>query len=56
MECDAKRVHAEAMQQDFLSRTCAPCSRSKQFHHLNWTSEECRILLCLQEMKLWCRR
>jgi hypothetical protein len=39
MECDAKRVQAMAVQQYFLARTRASCSRSKQLHHLSQTLE-----------------
>jgi hypothetical protein len=48
-ECDAVRVHAEAVQWDFLARTRASSSRSKQLHHFSRTLEERQILLCLQE-------
>jgi hypothetical protein len=39
MECDAKHVQAVAVQQYFLARTRASCSRSKQLHHLSRTLE-----------------
>jgi hypothetical protein len=52
IECDTKRVQAEAAQHDFLAMTCASSSKSKQLINLSQTLEECQILLYLQEMDL----
>jgi hypothetical protein len=51
IECDTKRVQAEAAQHDFLAMTCAFSSK-KQLINLSQTLEECQILLYLQEMDL----
>jgi hypothetical protein len=51
-KCDAKRVQAKAVRWDFLARTRASSSRSKQLNHLSRTLEERHILLCLQETDL----
>jgi hypothetical protein len=52
MECDAERAQVEAVQQDFLARTCTFSSNSKHSINFNWMLVERQILLSLQVMDL----
>jgi hypothetical protein len=52
MERDTSRIKAEAAQQDYLARTRAFSSQSKQLIILSRILQERQILLCLQEMDL----
>jgi hypothetical protein len=49
-EHDASRARADATERDFFTQVQASSSRSKQLTDLSRTFEECKILLCLQEM------